>query len=273
MNQWDKRLVKHDSFNRCNKILKAKDQYSDRIKMLKDKLKKLENIKEKYKFDLKIDGKITEENLLKIEHKARIQFYHRLQATAVKRIEKWWKICIIKRRLLESIKTMHKSACKIQKVWRGFILKKKLKKKKELRNQAAINVQKWIRGYLVRKKYCLSLRKFKMQKAFEYFSQKKEMLMIESANKIKRFWIIYKNLKQKIKKTQNFEKILITIEPEITVQVSNKEKLKKSLSNKGSGQKKSSLIVPDTSSYLYGRMRALTEANLILEPIKEIKGN
>ena len=255
------------------KLLKQKSQYSERIKILKNNMRKIEQIQSKYKYNEPINFKITSKSLIKLEIRAKSIYNLKIRKLAVEKIEHWWKTIIIRRKINDSIKKINMSATTIQYRWRKYISDKKRRMLVDLINKAAIMIQKCFRGYLARKKMSLAIKEARMNKVFQFFSDQRLNLLRLSALVIRRYWIDYKRRKNIRKVLEPAIKCVPILEAERTAHSSNTiNSIKQALIPKYSGFQKQSSNNRDVHSLGPARARALTDVMFTLDAIKEVKG-
>ena len=276
-----------EALQKFEKIMKEKEKYSSIVKNLRSQIKKVEEIKDNYGFQIPKNFQITPKNIRKLEYTARMEKQTRIFSRAVCKIETWWKKKLIQRKFERFNNLMQVSALGIQKCWRQYITRKKFLVAVKKMNKAAVVIQKNVRRFIARKKYLLIIRELRMSKVFDYFEEQKQKLMQESALKIWNYWkIIKKKWAQKKQKKKQIKKIrkrgskaeenrnsfAAFPEAEPSKLSEGVERPKRNLSIKAVVIKKqSNPPTPSSPLLVPGRLRSNTENFLTLEPIKEVK--
>jgi IQ calmodulin-binding motif len=264
---WPKKTTNQISYISCNKIIRQKADYANRIKAIRYKLQKAEEIRQKYFLDEDFAFDITKVNLEKVERKARIRFEKRIKRKAVNIIQTWWKKFIIKRKLLNSEKIAEKCAIKIQRKWKSHLKYLERKRYFEVLQKSAEKIQKNFKGYMVRKKNNLDLKRLRMEKVFEYFDRKRYEILEQSARVIIKYWKAYKSKKE----TQLVQRAQ-TVSPSLGDEPTNFQIYRetKKQNPKAANFKKASTITDSTN--FMNKLKVYASPNSGLETIKEVKG-
>lgn len=187
---------------KCSKILNQKLKYSKKIEAIKYRLRKIEEIKEKYDFNISPKSQLSNYQIQKLEKQAKQTFQHNQKKKAVDTIETWWKTIIINRKIKLVNEMLNKKASIIQKKWRFYKAKTNLKKALNKILNSIILIQKHFRGYLSRKLFHLNLKIKSMQETFSYFQNLKQQLQTESVLKIQKAWKQFKLKQKKLPKSR-----------------------------------------------------------------------
>ena len=254
------------------KLLKDKSQYSERIQTLKNNMKKIEEIQSKYKYNEPINCKITKNDLIKLEKRAKSIYDQKTRISAAEKIQNWWKRIIVKRKIIDSMQVLNISASIIQQGWRVYFARKKRKIMLNFIKKSAIIIQKCFRGYLTRNKMRLAIKKARMNTIFQYFSDQRNILVRKSALVIRKYWLAYKRRKPAQNELEPAIKISF-IENEIKKNNSiATDVLKQGIVLKSQNMKKQLLNSGETHLFGPARARALTDVMFNLETIREVKG-
>jgi hypothetical protein len=183
---------------RCEKLFAEQQNYSKRIIICKTKLKKIENIQQKYDFKISPRPNLTFHKLTKLEKQAKKDFYEKKKKMTVEILETWWKRIIINRKLKIFNDTLEKSAKKIQENWKKFKNRKTFKENLKKSRLFVVRVQNIFRMFLSRKEVDFLKKLNNMNETFDFFETKKIEIQEHSAKIIQKCWKWFK-AKQKVK--------------------------------------------------------------------------
>ena len=182
---------------KCSKILSEGLKYSQNIESIKYRLRKIQEIKKKYDFNISPKSQHSNYQIRKLEKQARQSFEYKRRQKAVQVIETWWKSIIINRKIREFNYKLNKKASLIQKKWRFYKAKTQLKINLKKIISSAILIQKHFRGYMSRKQFSFNLKVKSMQETFAYFQKLKQKIETQSALKIQQAWKKFKEKKKR----------------------------------------------------------------------------
>lgn len=256
----------------CSKLEKQKNEYTEKIKETKERLKKVKEIKEKYQISGPIRVKLTNDNLQRLEDRAKKIFRMKKETAAVKVLENWWKRRMIMVNLAMSKVLYDQSALIIQRFWKKIICNKKKIAEEAVKFTKVKRIQKVVRDFLMRKRLKLQENILEMQKTFEYFAQEREKLLKTSATLIQKYFRAY--LIRKPSKVPKPLKIQISTPEELSPAktIFTTESLKNLIITRNKEMKFKLLAVPETNLMPTGRLRSNTESSTRLGTIQEIKG-